>query len=162
MLFLQQILLFILYMVGLLVIRKLGWLDFLLFYRDGFSELGGSTTEISLLVENPFHFVFNYILSVVYQFYGLHISSFSLLILFITESFVIIISTYYIYLSRFHIRKTEQYILLFAIVYTAIWTFFNDNMGTAIRLRLFDYLAIIVVAASLYMRKLNLSTITKV
>ncbi len=157
----NKILLFVLYMGGLLIIRGLGWLDPLLDYRALFEAVGGSSLGISLKVDNPILFVFNYILSVLYQFYGLHINTLTLLILFLTESILIIASTIYIYLNRTYVSKFEEYLLLFAIVYAAIWTFFNDNMGTAMRLRMFDYLAILIVAASLYIRRLNAISHTK-
>ena len=122
----------------------------------------GSALNLSLQVENSFDFLSLYLLSFIYQFFGLHINSISLLILFFSESIFIIIAVIYVFVHRSFVTKNEEYLLWFVIVYTATYTFFNDNMGTAIRLRLFDYLAIITVAASLYIRQLNASTKVKV
>ncbi|HMS27502.1 MAG TPA: hypothetical protein PKC80_09040 [Burkholderiaceae bacterium] len=158
----NKIVLFVLYMGGLLIIRSFGWLDPLLNYRALFEAVGGSSLNLSLKIDDPLQFVMNYVLSVVYQFFGLHINSIVLLVLFLTESTVVIISGIYSYRHKHFITKTEEYIILFAIVYAAIWTFFNDNMGTAIRLRMYDYLAILIVAASLLMRQTNANTEVKV
>ena len=157
----NKILLFVLYMGGLLMIRSLGWLDFLLDYRALFEAVGGSSLNISLKVDDPLQFVMNYVLSVIYQFLGLRINTIALLVLFLTESTVVIVSSIYIYRHKKLVTKTEEYIILFAIVYAAIWTFFNDNMGTAIRLRMYDYLAILIVAASLFLRQANATTEVK-
>ena len=157
----NKILLFGLYLGGLLFIRSLGWLDFLLDYRALAEYYGGSSLKLSLKVDNPLQFVLNYVLSVVFQFLGLHINTIALLVLFLTESAIVIISSLYIYRHKSFITNSEEYIILFAIVYAAIWTFFNDNMGNAIRLRMFDYLAILIVAASLYIRRLNAISHTK-
>jgi hypothetical protein len=151
-----------LYLVTLLILRSLGALDFLLNYRAGFEGTSGSTLNLSLLGDNSFQFLLNYFLSILYQFFGLYINSAQLLALFLLESIVIIVSLVYIYLKRAFVTKNEEYLILFAAVYAAIWTFINDNMGTAIRLRMFDYITIVVVAASLYIRQLNAQKLTEV
>jgi hypothetical protein len=150
-----------LYLASLLILRALGALDFLLNYRAGFEGTGGGTLNLSLLGDSSIQFLFNYVLSILYQFFGFHIDSIQLVILFFAESIVIIISLVYIYLQRTYVTKIEEYLILFATVYAAIWTFINDNMGTAIRLRMFDYITIVVVAASLYIRQLNAQKLTK-
>jgi hypothetical protein len=158
----NKILIICLYLATLLILRSLGALDFLLSYRASFEGAGGSTLNLSFLDNSSIQFLFNYILSIAYQFFGLHINSVQLVILFLFESIVVIISLVYIYMQRAYITKNEEYLILFATIYAAIWTFINDNMGTAIRLRLFDYLTIVVVAASLYIRQLNAQKLTKI
>ncbi len=96
----NKILLFVLYLGGLLFIRGLGWLDSLLDYRALAEAIGDSSLKLSLKVDNSLQFVMNYVLSIVYQFLGLRINSITLLILFLTESTVVIVSTVYIYRSQ--------------------------------------------------------------
>jgi hypothetical protein len=39
------------------------------------------------------------------------------------------------------------------VVYGTVWIIANDNLGTAVRLRIFNYLAVFFVAASIYLMK---------
>jgi hypothetical protein len=144
----------VIYLLLLMIASSIGALDSILEYRggDGF-EVGGSSLGIGLIGKSPIEFILLYVYSVVLQFFGLYIISINAFIFFVIESLFIIYCIIYIIKNNKYLTPFLRYLLLFSIVYGTIWTLGNDNLGTAIRLRMYDYLAITIVAASLYLNK---------
>jgi hypothetical protein len=144
----------VIYLLLLVFASSIGVLDPLFEYRgsEGF-ESGGSSLGIGLMGKNPVEFILLYVYSALFQFFGLYITSVNAFIFFVVESIFIIFCITYIVKNSQYLTPFLRYLLLFSIVYGTIWTLGNDNLGTAIRLRMYDYLAITIVAASLYLNK---------
>jgi hypothetical protein len=142
------------YLVLLMIACRTGALDALLEYRgsEGF-EMGGSSLGIGLIGKNPVEFILLYLYSALFQFFGLYITSINAFIFFVVESVFIIFCITYIVKNSEYLTSFLRYLLIFSIIYGTIWTLGNDNLGTAIRLRMYDYLAITIIAASLYLNK---------
>lgn len=146
--------LFAAYLFLLLAANAMGITEKILVYRgeDGF-KTGGSSLGIGLLGKNPFEFILLFIDSVLLQFLGFYITSVNAFIFFAIESVFVIYCIYLIIKNRQYLTPFLRYLLLFTIIYGTIWTMGNDNLGTAIRLRILNYIVIVVVAASLHIIK---------
>lgn len=142
------------YIISLLGIYSFGVLDPLLSYRgeEGF-ESGNISMGIGLIGKNPLEFFVLFIYSGLMQLFGLYIVNFGALFLFVVESIPFIFACYYIYKNRIFLNDFEKFILLFCLIYGTIWIIGNDNLGTAIRLRMYNYLGILVVVGSIYLTK---------
>lgn len=152
----------VLYFSGLAILNSLGYLNPLLEYRgeDGFTT-GGSTLGVSLLGKNVIEFVFLFIYSGAMQLLGLFLVSVPTLFAFISESIIFIIASYYIFKNKFFLTPFAKYLLVFSIIYASVWIIGNDNVGTAVRLRVFNYICIYLVAATIFIRKYESNLINK-
>ena len=87
-------------------------------------------------------FLIDYILSVFYQLFGVYIFDLKSLFVFISESILFIYMLLYVILNIKYADKFIVFLLKFFILYASIWTIANANLGTAIRLRMFNYFSI--------------------
>lgn len=136
----------LLYLAGIYLAKNLGLLEAVLEYRgdEGFTE-GGSSFGIALIGRSGVDFWLAYALSFTYQVFGLYINSPKALLIFVLESLPFIYFLWGIWRNRLKLDVFSKFLLLFALVYTTIFVMGNDNLGTAIRLRFFSYLAIFAV-----------------
>jgi hypothetical protein len=144
----------LLYVIGLTSAYILGILDPILTYRgeEGF-EVGSISMGIGMMGKNPFEFLALFAYSGLMQLFGLYIINLGALFLFLVESVPFIIACFYIYKNRVFLGDFEKFILLFSLIYATIWIIGNDNLGTAIRLRMYNYIGILIVAGSVYLSK---------
>ena len=142
------------YILMLLIFRSVGLFDSIFTYRASeVFEGGGSTLGINLLNASTVSFLFLYFYSAILQFFGFFINSFGSFGLFIIESLPFIFSCLYVYKNRAMHTRFIRFIILFNLIYATIWVMANDNLGTAIRLRTYNYASMYLVAYSLYIRK---------
>jgi hypothetical protein len=143
-----------LYMLGLVLAFSLGYLDRLVAYREGFANISaGSTLGVGFIGKSPLEFLVLFIYSGFLQLFGLYIVNLSALFLFVVESIPFIWASIYIYVNRIFLGEFEKFILLFGLIYATIWIVGNDNLGTAIRLRMFNYIGVLIVAGYVYVSK---------
>lgn len=142
------------YFLVLMVLQSLGCFDSLFSYRasDGFIG-AGSTLEISMMGKNPIEFLFLYVKSGLFQLFGLYLISIKAWIVFVLESILFIAGCLYIVKNKRFLTPFLRCVLVFSVVYGTIWILGNDNLGTAVRLRIYNYLSILIVAASIYFLK---------
>lgn len=147
---------FFIYIVFLLLVKISGVLNPVLEYRgeDGFAS-GGATLGIGLLNQNPVSFLFLYVYSFFAQVFGFFIVGFSSFFVFITESMPFIFSFYYVFKNIRFITKFGKYLIVFFVIYTTIWVMGNDNLGTAVRLRVPSYLSIFACMLIIYQQKIK-------
>ncbi len=125
------------------VVHSAGWLDPLLLYRGEFGfERGSTSFGIGIAGSSTTAFLGLWLLSIAYQVLGLYVTSPLLGLLFLLESVPILIMLKGIVRQRFALGRTAIYVLTFVTLYTAVWTLGNDNMGTALRLRIPTYVGI--------------------
>ena len=142
------------YFLVLLIFNSAGLFDSIFIYRSSeVFEGGGSTLGINLLDASKVSFLLLYIYSAFLQFFGFFINSFGSFGLFIIESLPFMFSCLYIYKNRVMHTRFINFVLLFNLIYATIWVMANDNLGTAIRLRTYNYASMYLVAYSLYIRK---------
>jgi len=141
---------FIFYFLMLIFFYKYGFLNHLLEYRNIFLLNKANTTlKIVLYQKDLFDFLYLYIKSVMYELFGLFFVNFGAIIFFVFETIPFIFALRYIYKNKNMLSIYEKSLLLFCVIYGTIWLLGNDNLGTAIRLRIFNYVAIYLVFFSL-------------
>lgn len=142
------------YILILSLLYSFDFLEPLLTYRGekGF-QVGNLSFSIGLMNKNIFEFLYLFIYNVLIQLFGLYIININTLFLFFTESLPFIFGFFYIYKNSEFLSQFEKIILLFCIVYATIWIIGNDNLGTAIRLRMYNYIGMFIVVVSLYIKK---------
>lgn len=145
----------------LYILNNNNYLTALTDYRESvFEEVGGST--LGLNFNSKSSFLPNLILSFLGQFLGLFIVNINALFLFMLESvpiFIIFKKT----ISKFKTKNSYlNFMIAFSIIYGSIWLIANDNLGTAARLRMFNYMSIYIMffyLYNLYLQSKNLKSI---
>jgi len=144
----------IIYLIILCIAYKLGLIDVLLLYRgeNGFSN-GSSTIGIGLLNKNLIEFIILYLYSMLLQLFGFYLVNIGAIILFLIESVPFIFAVVYIFKNRMKLDEFELFLLLFSLLYMTVWVIGNDNLGTAMRLRMFNYIPVLIVFGILFIKK---------
>jgi len=142
------------YMVCLVLFYKVGLLDPILSYRGAFGfEHGNSSIGIGLINKSWIEFILLYLYSVFLQFFGFHLVNVGAVFLFILESLPVIMLLIFLEKNKSIIGGLEKYLLIFCLVYLTVWGLGNDNIGTAMRLRIFNYIAIFISAYMVFLKK---------
>lgn len=132
----------ILYLIVLFVLNYVGVLDMLTEYRAGFEDNGGST--LGLDFSNPILFIPNLILSMSGQLFGLYITNPLAIIVFIIETIPFMFMTFYIVKNIKLADSFVRFLIVFFILYASVWLIGNDNLGTSLRLRFFNYIVVYI------------------
>lgn len=137
------LLFFVFYIILLFLMSYLGFLDSLIRYRSGFTE-GGTT--LGLDFSNGNIFIPNFILSFLGQLLGLYITTPLSLFAFLVETLPIIFMVKYILNNFSFVRDNSflRFLTLFFLIYSSIWLIGNDNLGTALRLRIYNYFSVYI------------------
>ncbi|PUR01235.1 hypothetical protein DCL20_07060, partial [Acinetobacter schindleri] len=129
----------ILYFFALFIANYIGIFERLTEYRSGFEEGEGGST-FGLDFSNPVMFIPNFILSTLGQLFGLYITNPLALALFFIETVPFIFMFFYILKNIKYTDSFIQFLIVFFILYASVWLIGNDNLGTAVRLRMYNYL----------------------
>lgn len=142
--------------MALVLAHQMGWLDLLILYRgeDGF-ETGSTTFGIGLVGVNTVNFIMLVCLSLLYQVAGFYITGPILLFIFLAESLPVLGMIRHILRYAKFISPFGYYLLTFLIVYTFVWVIGNDNMGTAMRLRIPTYIGIVILFGCVEIRRIE-------
>ena len=148
----------ILYFVTLILVNIYGGVDDLLMYRDNFKhwESGKTAMGIGLLNKGPIMFFFYYLYSVLGQLFGLFLVSLNAIFVFLFESVPFILATIYLFKNIEFMTKFVSFLITFFVIYSTIWLLGNDNLGTAVRLRIPSYLVIFASMFIVYQTKVVL------
>jgi len=133
----------ILYFFALFITNYIGIFERLTEYRSGFEEGEGGST-LGLDFSNPVMFIPNFILSILGQLFGLYITNPLALALLFIETVPFMFMFFYILKNIKYADSFIQFLIVFFVLYASVWLIGNDNLGTAIRLRLYNYLAIYI------------------
>ncbi|MEQ1150326.1 hypothetical protein [Acinetobacter johnsonii] len=145
----------ILYLLVLFLLNYMGFFSSLTEYREGFEEVGGGST-IGLNFSNPILFIPNLILSFLAQMFGLYITNPLSLLIFFIETLPFLLCFFYIFRNIKYQDNFIKFLLLFFLIYASVWVIGNDNVGTAVRLRMFNYFAIYICAFYIMHKKHNI------
>lgn len=133
----------VLYLLALFFANYIGVFNSLTEYRTGFEEGGGGST-IGLNFSNPIMFMPNFILSFLGQMLGLYVSNPLAIILLIVETVPFFFMLLYV-IKNIKLADTFiRFLIIFFVLYASVWLIGNDNLGTAVRLRMYNYLAIYI------------------
>lgn len=144
------------YILGLVCFKQTGLMEPLLEYRGDGWDQGGSSLGIGLINSNIITFPLLFIASFCAQVFGFFIPNLMSLIVFVTESIPFLIAFFFVMRNIKLSTSFVYYLITFFFVYNAIWVIGNDNLGTAVRLRMYSYIAIYIAAAIIYLRKKKL------
>jgi hypothetical protein len=133
----------ILYFLILFLANYIGLLDELTEYRAGFEDGGGGST-LGLNFSNPVMFIPNFILSILGQLFGLYVTNPLAVILFIIETIPFLFMFIYVIKNIKLADKFIRFLIIFFMLYGSVWLIGNDNLGTALRLRFYNYFAIYI------------------
>lgn len=137
------ILLSILYLLALFIANYIGVLDAITEYREAFEEGEGGST-LGLNFSNPILFIPNFILSTLGQLFGLYITNPLAIILLFVETVPFFFMLIYVIKNVKQADGFVRFLIIFFVLYSSVWLIGNDNLGTAVRLRIYNYLAIYI------------------
>lgn len=133
----------IIYLLILFLANYIGLLNRLVEYRSGFLEGNGGST-LGLDFSNPVMFLPNFVLSTLGQLFGLYITNPVAVLLLLIETVPFTYMLYYVFKHISYADKFVQFLLVFFVVYASVWLIGNDNLGTAVRLRMYNYIAVYI------------------
>lgn len=137
------LLLFILYLLALFIANYIGVLDAITEYRAGFEELEAGS-NLGLNFSNPIMFIPNFILSLLGQMFGLYITNPLAVLLLLVETAPFFFMLIYVIKNVRLADRFVRFLIIFFVLYASVWLIGNDNLGTAVRLRIYNYLAIYI------------------
>ncbi|MEJ6066194.1 hypothetical protein MT378_00360 [Psychrobacter sp. 16-Bac2893] len=137
------ILLSILYLLVLFIANYIGVFDAITEYRSGFEEGEGGST-LGLDFSNPVRFIPNFILSVLGQLFGLYITNPLALMLLFIETTPFFFMLVYVIKNIKLADSFVRFLIIFFVLYGSVWLIGNDNLGTAVRLRMYNYFTIYI------------------
>lgn len=135
---------FIIYLFALFFTNYLGFLDDLVTYRAGFSENDSTGSTLGIDFSDPLMFIPNLFLSFLGQMLGLYIVNPESLAIFFLETVPFIYMFSYVLKNISYADKFMRFLLMFFIIYASVWLIGNDNLGTAVRLRFYNYFVIYI------------------
>lgn len=135
--------LFVLYLLVLFIANYIGVFDALTEYRSGFEELESGST-LGLDFSNPMLFIPNFILSFLGQMLGLYITNPLAIILLLVETVPFFFMLIYVFKNIKLADSFVRFLIIFFVLYASVWLIGNDNLGTAVRLRIYNYLAVYI------------------
>lgn len=147
-------LLLFIYLMLLWAAAVIGLLDPLLDYRQNFLQgvlAGGSNLDIDFADRNLF--LYQFLKSFLAQVLGVHFINYYSVVLFILESIPFVCFSIYVCLNMRFSNRLVRFLIVFFLIYTSLWVIGNDNLGSAIRLRIFSYLAMLICFFIIYGRK---------
>lgn len=131
------------YLLILFAANYIGLFDSLTEYRAGFEEEKSGST-LGLDFSNPIMFIPNFIISILGQLFGLFITNISAIVIFFIETVPFLFMLLYVIKNIKFADKFLRFLIIFFVLYASIWLIGNDNLGTAVRLRIYNYLAIYI------------------
>lgn len=145
---------YILVVLGLIVLvisRHFGLLDPVILYRgDSGFKTGGSTLEIGIVNLYGVDFLMAVAKSLGLQLFGLKLNSLKAIFVFVCETVPFCLLLSYVFRNRNHMDNLCLHLFYFSVIYAVIWVLGNDNLGTAVRLRIFNYISILIIALRVY------------
>lgn len=147
-----------LYLLFLFVVNYVGVLEPLTEYRLGFEEDEGGST-LGLDFSNPILFIPNFILSFLGQMLGLYITNPLAIALLLAETFPFFFMLIYVFRNIRLADNFVRFLIIFFVLYASVWLIGNDNLGTAVRLRLYNYFVIYI--SFFYILRLKSQSIKK-
>ncbi|MFB5700135.1 hypothetical protein ACE5JW_07375 [Acinetobacter radioresistens] len=130
----------LLYLLTLFIANYIGLLERLTEYRSGFEDGGGGST-LGLNFSNPVMFIPNLILSTLGQLFGLYVTNPFAIILLLIETVPFFGMLIYVVRNINLADNFIRFLIIFFVLYASVWLIGNDNLGTAIRLRIYNYFA---------------------
>jgi hypothetical protein len=150
---------FFIYLIIMNILFATGFLNPIFAYREIFSNEMEGGSNLGIVFDSIPLFSIQFLKSFFYQIVGLFFSGTSSIIVFMFESAPILLLFIYLVKNRKYSNKFINFLIMFFVMYSSVWVLGNDNLGTAVRLRIYNYLSIIIGFLIVYQRKnIQLST----
>lgn len=133
----------ILYFFALFIANYIGIFERLTEYRSGFEEGDGGST-LGLNFSNPVMFIPNFILSTLGQLFGLYVTNPFAVILLLVETVPFFAMLVCLVKNIKLADSFVRFLIIFFVLYASVWLIGNDNLGTAVRLRMYNYLVVYI------------------
>lgn len=146
---------FILFLFGINLMFSLGLFESVLLYRNIFSNEMQGGSNFGIVFESNGGFLLDFAKNFYYQIFGLYFSNMSAVIVFFVETVPFFVMFVYLIRNRQYADKFVDYLIIFFVMYSTIWLLGNDNLGTAVRLRMYSYISIIIACMIVFQRKKN-------
>lgn len=140
------------------VLFLLGLLEPIFAYRGNFDDMDGGS-NIGIRFDSIAIFIPDFIKSFLFQIFGLYFPNYFAIAVFLIESLPFIFMFFYLVKNRRYSNAFVNYLVVFFISYSTIWLLGNDNLGTAVRLRVYSYISVLLACAIIYQRKLAFYTL---
>jgi hypothetical protein len=141
------------YLAGLNLTFALGWLDRVaVHYRAIFAAFDGDTT-MGIVFDSPWTFLVQFLRSWLYQMLGLYFPTGMSWLPFFLESVPFIAASCWLLRNRRYADRYVGFLVVFFFAYATVWVLGNDNLGAAVRLRLFNYVAVLVACGVVWGRQ---------
>lgn len=134
----------IIYFFSMLILFYIGVLDPILYdYRSIFDVLEGGA-NLGIRFTDGITFLPKFMQSIIYQLPGLYFPNVASILVFLTEGILFIYAFIYVLKNRNFADSFVSFLILFSVFYMTVWVLGNDNLGSAIRLRMFNYICILI------------------
>lgn len=151
----------VLYFFALFIANYIGVFESLTEYREGFeNELQGGS-NLGLDFSNSSMFLPNFILSTLGQLFGLYLINPFAVLLFIIETIPFLFMFFYVLKNIKYADRFIRFLIIFFVLYASVWLIGNDNLGTAVRLRIYNYLAVYIAFFYILQAKFKLNASSK-
>lgn len=127
-------------------------LEPILKYRTIFEAMDGGS-NLGINFDSATFFIPRFIQSFLYQMFGLYFTNIASIIAFCIETIPFLIALVYLVKNRQYSNKFIDFLIIFFIAYGVIWLLGNDNLGTATRLRMFNYITVYIACFIVYQNK---------
>lgn len=112
-------------------------------YRSIFDNADGGS-NLGIRFTDTLTFLPNFLKSFSYQIMGLYFPNYPSIFIFVSESVFFIFASIYIIRNKKFSTPFINYLIIFFISYATVWLLGNDNLGSAIRLRIFNYIIVLI------------------
>ena len=137
------LLLFALFLFAFFILHAMELINPLIVYRKAaFSAPAGSNFGIVLENKNSFEFVILFVKSFTFNMFGVSFPNWKAIFAFFVETIPFSIALVYTFKNYNNTDQFCKFLIAFFVVYCTIWCMGNDNLGSALRLRVPAYLAI--------------------
>lgn len=130
----------------------LGYLGPIMEYRDLFDGVE-SATNLNIRFDSVWFFLPDFISNFFIQMLGAFFPNKTAVFVFAFESLPFIFALAYVVYNRQYANSFVDFLVLFFVVYSTIWLLGNDNLGTAMRLRMYSYLCVVISCVIIFQRK---------
>lgn len=143
----------LIYLLALNTVFYIGLMQPIVEYRSLFGGIEAGGSNLGITFSSAVMFLPDLIKSFIFQMLGLYFVNSASIFVFIVESVPFIAAFAYILKNRAYSNKFVDYLVVFFIVYSTIWLLGNDNLGTAVRLRIYNYISVCIACALIYQNK---------
>jgi len=137
-----------------------GILEPILKYRTIFEAMDGGS-NLGINFDSATFFIPKFMQSFLYQMFGLYFANIACIVAFCIETIPFLIALVYLVKNREHSNKFIDFLIVFFVAYGVIWLLGNDNLGTATRLRMFNYIVVYISCFIVYQNKYNYQKVLK-